>query len=86
MITTNPTFCFFYNDVYPIQDPRATRGRELQSKRHRLWGYVGKIVAGWVADAYFRICLTQQLSILSYLLKYSLNQPMSVNKGKRKIK
>lgn len=34
----------FYNDAYPVQGPRATRGRGLLSKRHSLWGCVEKIM------------------------------------------
>lgn len=44
-------FCFvfayvFYNDIHPIQGPRATGGREIQSKKHSLCWYMGKIMVG----------------------------------------
>lgn len=38
-------FVVFFTMIFtPVKGPRATRGRKLQSKRYRLWGYVGKII------------------------------------------
>lgn len=34
---------FIHNEIQPVEGPKDTRGRELQSKGQNLWGYMRKI-------------------------------------------
>lgn len=67
---------FVYDNIHAIQNPKPTRRRGLQSKRHTLWRCVGNITASYRVCAHIYIIFISMISYITNEDIYKVNDPV----------